>query len=47
VMRAPVNEISPVFKSVREKGLNMIDASQLHHIGGVQISSDQVAAASS
>ena len=25
-------EILPEFKSVREKGLNMIDASELHHI---------------
>jgi radical SAM superfamily enzyme YgiQ (UPF0313 family) len=33
VMRAPVDEILPGFKSVREKGLNMIDATQLHHIG--------------
>jgi len=31
-MQAPVNEILPGFQSVREKGLNMIDASQLHHI---------------
>lgn len=28
-MNAPVNEIIPGFKSVREHGLNMIDASQL------------------
>jgi radical SAM superfamily enzyme YgiQ (UPF0313 family) len=33
VMQAPVNEILPSFKSAREKGLNMIDATQLHHIG--------------
>lgn len=33
VMRAPVDEILPGFKTVREHGLNMIDASQLHHIG--------------
>lgn len=33
VMRAPVDEILPGFKSVREKGLNMIDATQLHHVG--------------
>jgi radical SAM superfamily enzyme YgiQ (UPF0313 family) len=33
VMRAPVDEILPGFKSVREKGLNMIDATQLHNIG--------------
>lgn len=32
VMRAPVEEIVPGFKSVRERGLNMIDAAQLHHI---------------
>jgi len=28
-----VDEILPGFKSVREKGLNMVDATQLHHIG--------------
>ncbi|MGZ8844398.1 MAG: hypothetical protein ACXW18_12095, partial [Pyrinomonadaceae bacterium] len=33
VMRAPETEILPGFKSVREQGLNMIDATQLHHIG--------------
>jgi hypothetical protein len=34
VMNAPVDEILPGFKTVREeRGLNMIDASQLHHIG--------------
>jgi hypothetical protein len=33
VMQAPVTEILPGFKSVREQGLNMIDATQLHHIG--------------
>ena len=32
VMTAPVGEILPGFNSVREKGLNMIDASQLHGI---------------
>ena len=32
VMQAPVDEILPGFQSVREKGLNMIDASQLQHI---------------
>jgi hypothetical protein len=32
VMTAPVGEILPAFKSVREKGLNLIDASQLHGI---------------
>ena len=29
LMNAPVTEIIPGFKSVREHGLNMIDASQL------------------
>jgi hypothetical protein len=33
VMQAPVDEILPGFKTVREKGLNMIDATQLHHLG--------------
>ena len=32
VMQAPVDEIMPGFRSVREKGLNMIDASQLHSL---------------
>jgi radical SAM superfamily enzyme YgiQ (UPF0313 family) len=32
VMRAPVNEIIPGFKSVRDQGLNMIDASQLTYL---------------
>ena len=31
-MQAPVDEILPGFKTVREKGLNMIDATQLHHL---------------
>jgi hypothetical protein len=33
VMQAPVDEILPGFKSVREQGLNMVDATQLHHLG--------------
>ena len=33
VMRAPVGEIAPGFKTVRDRGLNMIDATQLHPIG--------------
>jgi radical SAM superfamily enzyme YgiQ (UPF0313 family) len=33
VMCAPVSEILPGFKTVRDHGLNMIDATQLHHIG--------------
>jgi hypothetical protein len=33
VMQAPVDEILPGFKSVREKGLNLIDASQLQQLG--------------
>jgi hypothetical protein len=33
VMRAPVDEILPGFKTVRDHGLNMIDATQLHRIG--------------
>jgi radical SAM superfamily enzyme YgiQ (UPF0313 family) len=33
VMQAPVSEILPGFKSVREQGLNMVDATQLHHLG--------------
>src|SRR5438093_4221000 len=33
VMRAPVDDIIPGFKTVRDHGLNMIDATQLHHIG--------------
>lgn len=32
LMTAPVGEILPAFQSVREKGLNMVDASQLHGI---------------
>lgn len=34
LMSAPVDTITPGFKSVRERGLNMIDASQLHHLSG-------------
>jgi hypothetical protein len=37
VMRAPVEEIVPGFNSVRERGLNMIDATQLHHIATTNI----------
>jgi len=44
VMQAPVDEILPGFRTVRDKGLNMIDASQLHHIGGLKVASDGVAA---
>ncbi len=44
VMRAPVDEILPGFRSVREQGLNMIDASQLHHIAGAKAAPDGVAA---
>jgi len=33
VMHAPVDEILPGFKTVRDHGLNMIDATQLHRIG--------------
>jgi radical SAM superfamily enzyme YgiQ (UPF0313 family) len=33
VMRAPVDDIIPGFKTVRDDGLKMIDATQLHHIG--------------
>jgi hypothetical protein len=47
VMQAPVNEILPGFQSVREKGLNMIDASQLHHIAPpVNVGTEGVPAAS-
>src|SRR5713101_7737875 len=47
VMQAPVNEILPGFQSVREKGLNMIDASQLHHIvSPVNVVTEGVPAAS-
>ena len=46
-MQAPVNEILPGFLSVREKGLNMIDASQLRHIAPpVNIGTEGVPAAS-
>jgi hypothetical protein len=45
-MQAPVDEILPSFKSVREKGLNLIDASQLHHIGTrIDIAPDGITAA--
>ena len=44
VMQAPVDELLPGFRTVRDKGLNMIDASQLHHIGGLKVASDGVAA---
>jgi hypothetical protein len=46
VMQAPVNEILPSFKSAREKGLNLIDASQLHHVGSSIAGSDAVTAGS-
>jgi hypothetical protein len=32
IMRAPVDQIVPGFKSVREHGLNMIDATQLQYL---------------
>jgi hypothetical protein len=32
-MRAPFGELLPGFKTVRDRGLNMVDATQLHHIG--------------
>ena len=44
VMQAPVDEILPGFKNVREKGLNLIDASQLHQIGSGAVSSEAVSA---
>ena len=44
LMRADVGEISPGFRSVREHGLNMIDASQLNP--PINIRSDAVTAAS-
>jgi len=31
-----VGDITPAFQSVREKGLNMIDASQLHRVQSTQ-----------
>ena len=45
VMQAQVGEILPGFKSVREKGLNMIDATQLHHIGAPMSSPAEVVSA--
>ena len=33
VMRAPVDELLPGFKTVRDQGLNMVEATQLHRIG--------------
>jgi hypothetical protein len=33
LMSAPLHEINLGFRSVREHGLNMIDASELHHLG--------------
>jgi len=44
VMQAPVNEILPGFQSVREKGLNLIDAAQLHQIGSGNVSGEAVSA---
>ena len=45
VMQAPVDEILPSFKTVREKGLNMVDATQLHHLGArMDIASDGIPA---
>jgi len=32
-MHAPVDEILPGFNTVRDHGLNMIDATQLHQLG--------------
>ena len=43
-MQPQVGEILPGFKSVREKGLNMIDATQLHHIGARMSGSEVVSA---
>jgi hypothetical protein len=44
-MQAPVDEILPGFKTVREKGLNMIDATQLHHLGApIDIAPDGISA---
>src|SRR6476620_9699945 len=33
VMQAPVDELLPGFKTVRDHGLSMVDATQLHHMG--------------
>ncbi|PYS45108.1 MAG: hypothetical protein DMF71_01130, partial [Acidobacteria bacterium] len=44
VMQGPVNEILPGFQSVREKGLNLIDAAQLHQIGSGNVSVEAVSA---
>ena len=33
LMSGPLHEINPGFRSVREHGLNMIDASEIHHLG--------------
>src|SRR2546430_13707333 len=44
VMQAPMDEILPGFKNVREKGLNLIDASQLHSISSSNVSSEAVSA---
>jgi hypothetical protein len=44
-MQAPVDEILPGFKNVREKGLNLVDASQLHHIGASLNAGTEVVAA--
>jgi len=42
---APIEkEIQPAFRSVREQGLNMIDAAQLHHIQQSPLSSEAAAA---
>lgn len=46
VMTAPVESIAPGFTSVREKGLNMIDASQMNYLGS-RIKVDTASAASS
>jgi hypothetical protein len=45
-MRAPVGEIAPGFKTVRDRGLNMVDATQLHHIGSSMAAGDVVQIAS-
>src|SRR5205085_8731695 len=37
VMHAPVDEILPGFKTVRDQGLNMIEATQLHQLGSSKI----------
>ena len=40
LMQAPVDQILPGFKTVRDHGLNMIDATQLHRIGSTPLNSE-------